>query len=96
MARSRPLELTAHTIVPDCHKGKLARQVRQDVWRALQNLRGFVPVVTVTNAAQGLKVTARGMPCQANAKAQADLEAVLSDPKNHMRWVNYARAGQSK
>ena len=35
--------------------GRLAHQVRQDVWRGLQRVRGFSPVVRVT---RGDKVTA--------------------------------------
>jgi len=63
------------------------------VWRALQNMRGFQPIVEITKDNGQLLVTAGGIAMHTHAKAFEQLEAVLENPQNRSRWVNYARAG---
>ncbi|KIC50799.1 hypothetical protein [Tateyamaria sp. ANG-S1] len=79
------------TVLP-CGKAiRLAHQIRQDLWRALQNLRGFSPVVRLERAAEGWLVTAGGRaagPVPAAVVARAD--AVLNDASNRVRWVRHA------
>ena len=76
-------------------RSRIARQVRQDVWRALAGLRGFKPVVSVTVAGRDLIVRAGGQvdgPFP-KAHAEAELDTILTDPKRRQRWVVYARRG---
>lgn len=81
----------------------LAAQVRQDVWRALQSHRGFVPVVEATSdhsgeggAAPGaarIMIAAGGridVPQAPRAEMEAAIRAVLDDPSNRRRWRAHA------
>ncbi|EAQ02756.1 hypothetical protein OB2597_15280 [Pseudooceanicola batsensis HTCC2597] len=71
---------------------RLAQQVRQDIWRALRNLRGFSPVVRVTDLGRVLRIEAGGRladPRRAGGAGDV-LAAVLSDPANHGRWLRHA------
>ncbi len=70
----------------------MAHQVRQDVWRALQNLRGFAPAVRVERAGQALRITAGGQVDGrfSKAAAEARIAEVLDDPANRARWQRWA------
>lgn len=87
-------DVVAETTLPGGGSLRLAHQIRQDMWRALQNLRGFSPVVEITSggAGQGLRVRAGGQllrrPPASAAQAIAD---VLENPKNRNRWLRHAR-----
>lgn len=94
MARRVPvrfdLQVTTQLGVGD--KLRLARQVRQDIWRALRGLRGFAPAVRIERAARGLRVTAGGQvdgPLP-RARAEARIADVLQDPANRARWMRWA------
>lgn len=70
----------------------LAQQIRQDLWRALQNMRGFSPVIEILRDGAGLLVRAGG---QVDAKfsrswAEARAHDVLTNAANHNRWVRHA------
>ena len=54
------LDVAAQTCLPDAGRARIAHQVRQDMWRALQGVRGFSPVVQVRREADRLHVTAGG------------------------------------
>ena len=70
----------------------LAHQIRQDMWRALQNLRGFSPVVDVARLGDGLRVKAGGQAQAPWPKHTEDQVAtLLLDPVKRARWVRYAR-----
>ncbi len=74
---------------------RLAHQVRQDMWRRLQRLRGFAPAVRVTRDGDHLHVTAGGAvngPIP-RAQAEAAIRAVLDDPANRARWRRFAGRG---
>ncbi|WP_233270491.1 hypothetical protein [Chachezhania sediminis] len=98
LARRLPvrMDICAATDLPDGNRAKVAQQVRQDMWRALQGLRGFSPVVQVTRTADGLNVRAGG---QVDGAVPAGIEAaiadVLDDPKKRARWVRFAAARRS-
>ncbi len=71
----------------------LAQMIRQDMWRMLQRLRGFAPIVRVTNTDTGLRVRAGGtvegrFP---RARAEARIAALLNDPAYRQRWETCAR-----
>lgn len=95
LARRLPVrfDVSASTWLPEGARLKLAQQVRQDIWRALRNLRGFAPVVRVARTDHGLEVTAGGQVAGVfpRAHAEARIAEVLGDPKNRDRWVRWAR-----
>jgi hypothetical protein len=76
---------------------RLATQIRQDLWRALQNLRGFSPVVQITPVDGVLNVQAGGRVMgKVTANLQAEILAVLENPKNRSRWQKCAQYQRSK
>ena len=85
-------DVAARTVLPVVNKVRLARQVRQDVWRALRRLKGFAPVVRVAPEGGMLAVTAGGQvdgPV-ARAQAEAKIARVLADAGNRRRWIRWA------
>ncbi|MEM8629679.1 MAG: hypothetical protein AAGF74_00450 [Pseudomonadota bacterium] len=78
---------------PVAEPGRLARQIRQDVWRACQRQRGFSPIVRLAPAATGWTVTA-GAQIDAvfpERHVESIIAGVLDDPKNRTRWLRFAR-----
>ncbi|WP_417267342.1 hypothetical protein [Celeribacter baekdonensis] len=75
-------------------KARIAHQVRQDMWRALQNLRGFSPVVRVATHGPDLEITAGGTIAGRFPKAatEARVSEVLENPELRARWARYATA----
>jgi hypothetical protein len=71
---------------------RLAHQVRQDVWRAVQRLRGFSPVVQVTTTDNTIHIRAggRALPPISGA-VSSRIQTVLDDPANRSRWLRHAR-----
>ncbi|AAV94395.1 hypothetical protein SPO1095 [Ruegeria pomeroyi DSS-3] len=51
-------DVAAETVLPAADPLRLAHQIRQDMWRKLQSLCGFSPVVEITAEGQGLRVRA--------------------------------------
>ncbi len=94
MARRVPVrfDLAVTTQLEGGDKLRLARQVRQDIWRALRGLRGFAPAVRIEEAACGLRVIAGGqvegrVPCM---HAEERIANVLENPANRARWLRWA------
>jgi len=85
-------DLAVDTVLPAGKRLKLAQQVRQDMWRALQDLRGFSPAVRVEACGDGLKVTAGGQVDGVFPRAQSEsrIAEVLECPKNRARWMRWA------
>lgn len=95
LARHVPVrfDLSASAAFPRLHKRRLAEQVRQDMWRMLQNLRGFSPVVRVAGSGEDLTVTAGGAVLARvcpKARVEAQLSDLLNDPARRKRWITYA------
>lgn len=92
-------DVSAQTAFPLCARARLAHQVRQDLWRELQNLRGFSPVVLIEAQGDGLRVTAGG---EVAAKTfpkpaiEAQIAALLADPKLRARWLRHAAVSRPK
>ncbi|MEL6452708.1 MAG: hypothetical protein AAFQ19_15745 [Pseudomonadota bacterium] len=93
LARRLPpkLHLAVQTVLPPCNPLRLAHQIRQDLWRALQLVRGYSPVVRLDPLPEGWAVTAGGpvagpVPAALSARAAA----VLDDAANRARWVRQA------
>ena len=93
LARHLPpkLELAVQTTLPRANPVRLAHQIRQDLWRALQTLRGFSPVVRLDPIENGWAVTAGGRAPHPIAKVvHMRAQSVLDDADNRARWVRHA------
>ena len=81
-------DVQAATTLPHANMVRLVSQIRQDLWRALQNLRGFSPVVQITKGSDQLEVIAGGRILgTTSAKTIEQIQAVLEDPQNRARWL---------
>ena len=85
-------DLLAETIFPVCRSQILAMQIRQDMWRLLQNLRGFLPAVEVRASEFSMHVRAGGqLTCSIHVvSAQLKLQDMLENPVYRQRWINFA------
>ncbi|SEK59353.1 hypothetical protein [Pacificibacter marinus] len=74
-------------------KGRVATQVRQDMWRALQSLRGFAPVVQLRVVGDDLEITAGGSVSGQFPKLRsiALVSDVLECPERRARWMRSAQ-----
>ncbi len=93
LARHWPprFDVQATSVFPPLRADKLARQVRQDMWRALQSLRGFSPVVKIQNELHGTMVTAGGRVAgRVPPGTDQQIKAILDDPRLRARWSNWA------
>lgn len=87
-------DVSAQTRLPLCARARLAHQIRQDIWRSLQNLRGFSPVIEVRNEGQTLRVTAGGQIRVSpfpKAQIESKLASLLADRQTRMRWIQNAK-----
>ncbi|WP_297769606.1 hypothetical protein [uncultured Roseovarius sp.] len=96
VARRLPVrfDLAVATVLPGAtSRRRLARLVRQDLWRALQRLRGFAPAVRIESAGAALRVTAGGQVDGALPRAMIErrIAALLEDPEKRARWMRSAR-----
>lgn len=94
LARRWPpsMDVSAATTMPDLRPSRLARQVRQDLWRALKSVKGFSPVVQIDFTAEGLTVTAGGrVEGRVPHGLESRIQEVLDDPAHRLRWANCAR-----
>ncbi len=92
LCRSLParFDLWAETFLPEANPARLMHQIRQDLWRALQKVRGFQPVIQLRPEADMWRVRAGG---QAPVFARVHTETVsdvLADPRNRARWIQHA------
>ncbi|QAX29180.1 hypothetical protein [Leisingera sp. NJS204] len=88
-------DVAAETVLPAADPLRLAHQIRQDMWRKLQGMRGFSPVVEITatgpGMGQGLRVRAGGQVMGRVPSNAAGLIAdVLENPANRARWQRHA------
>lgn len=91
-------DVAASAGFPPLRMLRLAHMIRQDLWRQLQRLRGFSPVVQVRHAAGGLVVTAGGAVAGRFPKARTEgqIQALLQDPDLRARWQRSALLTQGK
>lgn len=85
-------DVSAQTMLPDGSRRRMAHQIRQDLWRSLQNVRGFSPVVRVETQDGQLKVTAGGRVDGKFPRAtlKAQIATLLADPARRVRWTSCA------
>jgi len=90
-------DVVAEVRFPAVPRRRLAHQIRQDLWRALQDVRGFSPVVGIRRAGDALRIRAGGRidagPVPRD-HVQARIATLLSDPVRRARWQRYAARGQ--
>lgn len=94
VARRLPVvwDVAVQTHLPDMGRRRLAHAVRQDLWRMLQRLRGFAPVVSVTRDGQGVLVRAGGVVAgRVPSTIEARIAAMLTDPARRAAWAKSAR-----
>jgi hypothetical protein len=94
LARALParFDVSASASFPMLARARLAHQIRQDMWRALQNIRGFSPVVRVERSDAGLRVTAGGRVPKPISKHIAErIEVLLNDEVLRARWIKCAQ-----
>ncbi|TFL16715.1 hypothetical protein DR046_18665 [Jannaschia formosa] len=93
MTRRLPLrwDVAASARMPDLGRRRLAHAVRQDLWRMLQDLRGFSPAVEVVRANGLCCVRAGG---RVDGRRPPDLPAriidLLQDPHCRAAWTRSA------
>ena len=87
------LDLSAKVVFPNVRKLYLAQQIRQDLWRRLQNLRGFAPVVRIENHVGGVLVTAGGQVdgMVNRSRCEAEIQYLLMDQVLQARWLSQAK-----
>lgn len=85
-------DLAVQTTLPRLRDTRLARAVRQELWRELRDLRGFRPAVKVALGKTGVTVTAGGQVDAAFPKActEARVAALLEDPSRRARWTTWS------
>ncbi|MDG1457517.1 MAG: hypothetical protein P8Q92_06375 [Pseudoprimorskyibacter sp.] len=85
-------DIAAEAWFPPCRPERLARQIRQDLWRTLKQLRGFSPVVEITTTAYGLNVRVGGrLSAQQTPKtALISIQQLINDPAWRNRWIRWA------
>lgn len=94
LARQWPprFDVSAEVAFPKARAGRLAQQVRQDLWRAFKHLRGFSPVVEVNATETGLLVRAGGRAmAPVPPQTQARIQALLDSPAHRARWLTWAQ-----
>ena len=86
-------DLSSQVVLPNARKLYLAQQIRQDLWRRLQNLRGFAPVVRIENHVGGVLVTAGGqIDGMVNRnRCEAQIQCLLTDEGLQARWLSQAK-----
>lgn len=70
---------------------RVAQQVRQDMWRRLQDLRGFAPAVEVSRGEAALKIRAGGaLVGPVPGRVRDTLAELLDSPAHRARWIAHA------
>ena len=93
LARRLPVrfDVVAETRLVDGSLTRLAQQIRQDLWRLLQRLRGFSPVIELTRRDGVVHVRAGGRIDGAVPPGTRDrIVALLADSQTRARWQSYA------
>lgn len=94
---SKRFDVFAEAGFPFVSPRRLALQIRQDMWRRLQRLRGFSPVIEIWEVEGGLRVKAGGQVEGRFPKAYvaAQIADLLEDRSYRERWIRYARRSSS-
>ena len=93
LARQWPprFDVSAASEFPPARASRLARQIRQDLWRTLQHLRGFSPVVEASVTEGGVTVRAGGRLAGRTPQGTEDrIQDLLDSPAHRARWLAWA------
>jgi len=94
LARHLParFDIGVTAVFPMMGRLRLAQEVRQDMWRVLQHVRGFSPVIRVEAQGDRLSLRAGGRVVGPVPKAvlEARIAALLDDPDKRVRWGRFA------
>lgn len=96
LARHWPprFDVCAVSVFPPVRAGRLAQQIRQDLWRILKGLRGFSPVVQIDASDEGCKVHAGGrLVGNAPKEIESHIRNLLDSPTHRARWLSWAGKG---
>lgn len=96
LARQWPprFDVVATSGFPPVRPARLARQIRQDLWRKYQHLRGFSPVVEVAVTENGVIVRAGGrLFGRTPPGTEAGILDLLDSPAHRARWIVCAGEG---
>lgn len=99
MARQVPprFDVAVSVVLPPAEPLRLAQQIRQDMWRAVQAVRGFSPVVKVEAQGDSLLVTAGGRVAgRVPGNLASEIKAVLEDEAKRSRWLRHARRDRKR
>ncbi|MFT6649163.1 hypothetical protein [Pseudophaeobacter arcticus] len=99
VARQTPprFDVAVTIMLPLADPLRLAQQIRQDMWRAVQAVRGFSPVVKVEACGEGLLVTAGGRVAgRVPGNLASEIKAVLEDEAKRSRWLRHAKRGGNR
>ncbi|WP_420003316.1 hypothetical protein [Arenibacterium sp. LLYu02] len=84
-------DVMAATTLPMGDPVRLVHQVRQDLWRALQNVRGFSPVVRAVRDGEAIRIEAGGRVAAPVAPGLTlRIADLLACPARRDRWVRHA------
>ena len=76
------------------HRSRIAHQVRQDIWRACRNVRGFLPLVEVSTSGDETVIRAGGSLMTRSGHVpslEIKVARVLDCAENIARWQRHAR-----
>ncbi|MGB3554616.1 MAG: hypothetical protein WBA25_08255 [Jannaschia sp.] len=93
LSRRMPLrwDVEAATAMADLGRRRLAHAVRQDIWRAFRNVRGFAPAVEVSRRDGGTIVRAGGaVEGRVPPGMASGIARMLDDPERRAEWVRSA------
>lgn len=99
LCRQQPAQFDVAVSVdlPAADPLRLAHQIRQDMWRAVQNVRGFSPVVKIEAQGEGLLVTAGGRVAgRVPGNLASEIRAILEDENKRSRWLRHARRDKKR
>ena len=88
--RSQRLDVSAQTWLPRVHPIRLMHQIRQDMWRHLQKVRGFAPLIRLAPDGDGWRVTAGGQVSAMASSHVTRIEDVLENESFRARWIRCA------
>jgi|SRR6056297_919037 len=94
LARQWPprFDVAATSAFPPVRRGRLAQQIRQDLWREVRGLRGFSPVIQIDAPASGQMIVRAGGRLEGGAPAglRDRIKDLLDSPAHRARWLTWA------
>ena len=93
VTRRKPVrwDVAATASFPKCKALRLAHQIRQDMWRELQKIKGFCPAVEI-RLGDTFQVKAGGRVARhVHPNANQWVQDLLNSDTHRRRWLAYAR-----